>query len=51
MFDLFRRIRVNFVLTAILTIILGIMLIAAPGTAMRTIFLLVGWTLVISGAA
>lgn len=30
MFDLFRRIRVNFVLTAILTIILGIMLIAAP---------------------
>lgn len=51
MFDLFRRIRVNFVLTAILTIILGIMLIAAPGVAMRTIFLLVGWTLVISGAA
>ena len=42
MFDLFRRIRVNFVLTAILTIILGIMLIAAPGVAMRTVFLLVG---------
>ncbi len=51
MFDLFRRIRVNFVLTAILTIVLGIMLIAAPGTAMRTVFLLVGCTLVISGAA
>lgn len=51
MFDLLRRIRVNFVLTAILTLILGILLITSPGTAMRTIFLLVGWTLVISGAA
>ena len=51
MFDLLRRIRVNFVLTAILTLILGILLITSPGTAMRTVFLLVGWTLVISGAA
>ena len=51
MFDLLRRIRVNFVLTAILTLILGILLISSPGTAMRTVFLLVGWTLVISGAA
>ena len=51
MFDLLRRIRVNFGLTAILTLILGILLITSPGTAMRTIFLLVGWTLVISGAA
>ena len=51
MFDLLRRIRVNFVLTAILTMILGILLITSPGTAMRTVFLLVGWTLVISGAA
>ena len=51
MFDLLRRIRVNFVLTAVLTLILGILLISSPGTAMRTVFLLVGWTLVISGAA
>lgn len=51
MFDLLRRIRVNFVLTAILALILGILLITSPGTAMRTVFLLVGWTLVISGAA
>ena len=51
MFDLLRRIRLNFVLTAILTLILGILLITSPGTAMRTVFLLVGWTLVISGAA
>lgn len=51
MFDLLRRIRVNFVLTAILTLILGILLITSPGTAMRTVFLLVGWTLEISGAA
>ncbi len=51
MFDLLRRIRINFVLTAILTLILGILLITSPGTAMRTVFLLVGWTLVISGAA
>ena len=51
MFDLLRRIRVNFVLTAILTLILGILLISSPGAAMRTVFLLVGWTLVISGAA
>lgn len=51
MFALLRRIRVNFVLTAILTLILGVLLITSPGTAMRTVFLLVGWTLVISGAA
>ena len=51
MFDLLRRIRVNFVLTAILTLILGILLITSPGTAMRTVFLLVGWTLLISGVA
>lgn len=51
MFDLLRRIRINFVLTAILTLILGILLITSPGAAMRTVFLLVGWTLVISGAA
>ena len=51
MFDLLRRIRVNFVVTAILTLILGVLLITSPGTAMRTVFLLVGWTLVISGAA
>ena len=51
MFDLLRRIRVNFVLTAVLTLILGMLLISSPGTAMRTVFLLVGWTLVISGAA
>ena len=51
MFDLLRRIRVNFVVTAVLTLILGILLITSPGTAMRTVFLLVGWTLVISGAA
>ena len=50
MFDLLRRIRFNFVLTAVLTVVLGIMLIAAPGTAVRTVFLLVGWMLVISGA-
>lgn len=51
MFDLLRRIRVNFTLTAVLTLILGILLISSPGTAMRTVFLLVGWTLMISGAA
>ena len=51
MFDLLRRIRVNFVVTAILTLILGVLLITSPGTAMRTVFLLVGWTLVISGVA
>ncbi len=51
MFDLLRRIRLNFMVTAILTIVLGVMLIAAPGTAIRTIFLLVGWMLIISGAA
>lgn len=51
MFDLLRRIRVNFVLTAVLTLILGVLLILSPGTAMRTVFLLVGWTLVISGVA
>ena len=51
MFDLLRRIRLNFVLTAVLTLILGMLLISSPGTAMRTVFLLVGWTLVISGAA
>ena len=51
MFDLLRRIRINFVLTAILPLILGILLITSPGAAMRTVFLLVGWTLVISGAA
>ena len=37
--------------SAILTLILGILLITSPGAAMRTVFLLVGWTLVISGAA
>ena len=51
MFDLLRRIRLNFALTAVLTLILGVLLISSPGTAMRTVFLLVGWTLVISGAA
>ena len=51
MFDLLRRIRVNFVLTAVLTLILGFLLILSPGTAMRTVFLLVGWTLVISGVS
>lgn len=51
MFDLLRRIRINFTLTAVLTLILGVLLILSPGTAMRTVFLLVGWTLVISGAA
>lgn len=34
-----------------MTNLLGILLITSPGTAMRTVFLLVGWTLVISGAA
>ena len=51
MFDLLRRIRVNFVLTAVLTLILGFLLILSPGAAMRTVFLLVGWTLVISGVS
>lgn len=51
MFDLLRKIRFNFVLTAVLTIVLGIMLIVAPGTAVRTIFTVVGWLLLISGAA
>lgn len=51
MLDLLRKIRLNFVLTAILTMILGVMLIASPGTAIKTVFLVVGWILVISGAA
>lgn len=51
MFALLKRIRINFTLTAILTMLLGVMLIAAPGTAIRTVFLLVGWTLLLSGAA
>lgn len=51
MYDLFRRIRLNFLLTSVLSCILGLLLITAPGTAMRTVFLLVGWMLVISGAA
>ena len=51
MYDLFRRIRVNFLLTSVLSCILGLLLITSPGAAMRTVFLLVGWTLVISGVA
>ena len=51
MYDLFRRIRLNFLLTSVLSCILGLLLITSPGAAMRTVFLLVGWTLVISGVA
>ena len=51
MYDLFRRIRLNFLLTSVLSCILGLLLITSPGTAMRTVCLLVGWTRVISGAA
>jgi uncharacterized membrane protein HdeD (DUF308 family) len=50
MFDLFRRIRMSFLLTAVLTILLGLILILAPGTAVRTIFLVVGWMLLLTGA-
>lgn len=50
MFDLFRRIRLNFGLVAIITIVIGLVLIFAPGTAVKTVFSLIGWMLVISGA-
>ena len=46
MYDLFRRIRLNFLLTSVLSCILGLLLITSPGAAMRTVFLLVGWMLV-----
>jgi uncharacterized membrane protein HdeD (DUF308 family) len=51
MFDLFRRIRTSFLMTAGLTILLGLILIIAPGIAIRTIFLVVGWMLLLTGAA
>ena len=47
--DIFRRVRVNVLLTAILTVIIGIILIVSPGTAVRTVFTLLGWILIISG--
>lgn len=49
MFDLFRRVRIHVCLTAVLTVILGLILLVAPGTAIRTVFTLIGWVLVISG--
>ena len=49
MMDIFRRIRVHIAFTSVMTIILGLILIAAPGMAVRTLFLILGWILVISG--
>lgn len=50
MFDFFYKIRISVFLSAVMTCIMGLILVIAPGTAIRTVFLLVGWILVISGA-
>lgn len=49
MFDFFRKIRLNITFSAVLTIILGIILVAVPGAAVKTVFLAVGWMLIVSG--
>ncbi len=49
MFEFFQKIRMQMLLTAVLTLILGIMLTVMPGIAIETLFLILGWILVITG--
>lgn len=49
MFDLFRKLRMQVLLSAVLTLLLGLLLVIMPGMAVETLFLLLGWMLVITG--
>ncbi len=49
MFELFRRIKMHVLLTAVLTLILGLILLFQPGIAMGTVLSILGWILVITG--
>lgn len=49
MFDLFRRLKMQVLLTAVLTLILGIILLFMPGMAIGTLLGILGWVLVITG--
>lgn len=50
MSELFRRIRMHMLLSAILTLLLGVILTSAPGMAARSLVLIIGWVLVVAGA-
>ena len=49
MSDLFKRIKWSTLLSAVLTLVIGIFLLARPDAAVVTISLIVGWMLLISG--
>ncbi len=49
MFELFEKMKMQVLLTAVLTVLLGILLAVMPGMAIETLFLVVGWLLMISG--
>lgn len=51
MYGLFQRLKMQTLLSAALTLLLGIMLLIAPGMAVNTLFLVLGWVLIITGAA
>ncbi len=43
MFEFFQKIRMQMLLTAVLTLILGIMLTVMPGIAIETLFLILSY--------
>jgi uncharacterized membrane protein HdeD (DUF308 family) len=49
MFEFLRKVRIQSLLTAVLTLLLGLMLTISPGMAVDTLIGLVGWVLVITG--
>lgn len=51
MSELFRHIRTHLVLSAVLTLLLGIVLTVMPGIAAETLVSVLGWLLVITGIA
>lgn len=49
MSELFRRIKMHMLLSAVLTLLLGMILTVSPGMAAATLLRIIGWVLVIAG--